>query len=406
MGLVYDSRDSEAMMAALSANLATAASVVGDAEIASERLLNALRAGELSGQGYSAIDTVFAQAVVPSLQSTIGQLDSLRSDLEKYRWADSKVSRFGVLREDQLTVQLTATKAQRDATERLIEVNNTAGGALGGTPVVREALQEANRRLEIVLRQLENDVRELEDRLHALHEFDAVTTGLFENGLVETAPGRRPARGARTGRQQNGGIRPASLTVPVPTAGASAQQIAQWLMSGGYSIGALVAVCGGPAVMAAIVLITMNGSTNGSRFYTPEEQVRRARLEMYYWTHNLDGTVKKRIRPVPSPFGTYFDESPTFEDVDAILKEKTRKGASPKVREVDSPQEVRGIYEEITTGSEPVEDVGSYKGEKRRLPDGTEIGVRDESKSGGVTIDITSPKGTRVKVHLPKGWGK
>lgn len=406
MGLIYDSADSSSLMTALSANLSVARSTVEDTESACHRLIGVLGSGQLSGQGYSAAEVVFSQGIVPSLTSTRAELDSLQQDLEKYRWEDSKVSRFGVLREDQLTVQLKATKTQRDATAHLMEVNSSAASALSALPLVAEALELANRRLELVLNQLEGDVRDLQDRLDALWAFDAATAGLFQNGLVDTPSGRRSPRGGRTGGPRNGGIQPASLSVPVPTAGAAAQQIAQWLITGAYSIGALVAACGGPLVMAAIVLITMNGSTSASRFYTPEEQVRRARLEMYYWTHNPDGSVKQYIGPAPSPLGKYFNESPTFEDVDRIVKEKTRKGKTRPHREVDTPDEVREIYEDITRGSEAMDDVGTYKGEKRRLPDGTELGLREESTSGGVTIDIWPPAGKVIKVHLPMGYGK
>jgi hypothetical protein len=406
MGLIYDSADSSGLISALSTNLSAARSTVDGMKDASDRLLTAVGTGELSGQGYAAAGVVFSQGVLPTLTATRAELDSLQSDLEKYRWEDSKVSRFGVLREDELTVQLKATTAQRDATEHLMEANSSAASALSALPLLAEGSEMANRRLEMVLAQLESDVRDLEDRLDALRAFDAATAGLFENGLVDTPSRRRSPHRARTGGGHNGGIQPASLTVPAPTAGATAQQIAQWLIAGTYSIGALVAACGGAVVMAAITLITLNGSTSGSRFYTPEEQVRRARLEMYYWTHNLDGSVKQYIGPVPSPFGKYFNESPTFEDVDRVVKEKTRKGKTKPHREVDTPGEVREIYEEITRGSEAVEDGSTYKGEKRSLPDGTEIGIREESTSGGLTIDIWPPAGKVIKVHLPMGYGK
>lgn len=403
MGLIYDSADSSGLTTALSANLSAARSMVEDTENACHRLVGALGTGELSGKGYAAVGSLFSQAIVPTLRTTQGQLTSLQKDLETYRWEDSKVSRFGVLKEDELTAQLKATKAQRGATESLIELNSEAAAALAAVPALGEVLAVANRRLELVLGQLENDIRDLEDRLLALQTFDAATKGLFQNELVDTESRRRSPRGARVGSPQNGSVQPASLVAPAP--GASAQQIAQWLITGAYSIGALTAACGGAAVMAAITLITMTGSTGGSRFYTPEERVRRARLDIYYRTHNLDGSVRQHIGPI-SPFDQYLNESPTFEDVGAILKEKTRKGKNSGVREVDTPEEVRDVYDEITSGSEPVEDVGTYKGEKRRLPDGTEIGIRDESKSGGLTIDIKSPKGPEIKVHLPKGWGK
>jgi hypothetical protein len=181
MGLIYDSADSSRMKAGLSANLDAACTVLGDAESASRRLLSALGTGELSGQGYAAVDALFSQVIAPSLRDTKSEIESLQKDLEKYEWADSKVSHFGVLKEDELNVQLEATKRQRDATEHLIEVNTAAASAIP-MPLFAEGIELFNTRLELVLTQLQNDVRDLEDRLGALKEFDAATRGLFLTG--------------------------------------------------------------------------------------------------------------------------------------------------------------------------------------------------------------------------------
>lgn len=41
-----------------------------------------------------------------------------------------------------------------------------------------------------------------------------------------------------------------------------------------------------------------------------------------------------------------------------------------------------------------------YKGLWVELPDGTRVGLREASKSGGRTIDIKLPDGTVQKVHV------
>jgi hypothetical protein len=43
----------------------------------------------------------------------------------------------------------------------------------------------------------------------------------------------------------------------------------------------------------------------------------------------------------------------------------------------------------------------SYPGKFVELPDGTQIGLRSSSRSGGATIDKFSSDGTYIKVHLP-----
>lgn len=181
MRLIYDSADSARLKAALTANLAAALTVLSDAQNASRRLAAALATGELSGRGYSAVDMLFAQAISPALSATKSQITSLQKDLATYEWADSKVSRFGVLKEDQLKTQLAATKRQRDETERLIEVNTAAASAVP-VPLFGEGIELLNTRLKLVLAQLKKDVRDLEDRIQALQQFDAATRGLFQGG--------------------------------------------------------------------------------------------------------------------------------------------------------------------------------------------------------------------------------
>ncbi|WP_434316942.1 alpha/beta hydrolase [Leifsonia sp. P73] len=201
MGLIYDSRDSASMKSALSGNLATARSVLTATQSASNHLVASLGTEELSGKGYSAIEAMFSQVLIPSLVDAMGEIDTLQTELDRYTYEDSKVSQFGVLKEDELNIQLEATKNQRDATERIMAVNSAAAITLSAVPGLGDALRSLNSQLELVLTQLENDVRDLEDRLRALHGFDAATRGLFQNTLTSgfvASPGRVAPRAGWT----------------------------------------------------------------------------------------------------------------------------------------------------------------------------------------------------------------
>lgn len=90
------------------------------------------------------------------------------------------------------------------------------------------------------------------------------------------------------------------------------------------------------------------------------------------------------------------------EEVKELLESATRPGNTKPHRELDTDEEIRELYDQITRKGEPM-DVGSYPGRGSRLPDGTEVRIRDTSDSGGVTIDVKYPgSGKPVKVHLPK----
>ena len=76
------------------------------------------------------------------------------------------------------------------------------------------------------------------------------------------------------------------------------------------------------------------------------------------------------------------------------------RGKSPNVFEVKTPAEMNNLFNELSRGGSPV--TSSYKGTMVQLPDGTKVGMRATSKSGGSTIDVFSPDGsTAYKVHLP-----
>jgi hypothetical protein len=85
-------------------------------------------------------------------------------------------------------------------------------------------------------------------------------------------------------------------------------------------------------------------------------------------------------------------------DFDGDLSQ-LRPGRSPDVYEVDTPDELKTLFTKWSQGGEPVHN--SYPGELVRLPDGSTVGLRGTSRSGGPTIDLTRPGRPPVKVHLP-----
>jgi RHS repeat-associated protein len=74
-----------------------------------------------------------------------------------------------------------------------------------------------------------------------------------------------------------------------------------------------------------------------------------------------------------------------------------RPGRSPNVYEVDSPEELQQIYDDLSRGGKSTDS--SYPGQEVELPNGTRVGMRETSKTGGATVDINT--GTaRYRIHL------
>ena len=73
-------------------------------------------------------------------------------------------------------------------------------------------------------------------------------------------------------------------------------------------------------------------------------------------------------------------------------------GRSAGVYTVSSPEGLQSLYDELSAGGTPLSN--TYPGEMVELPDGTTVGLRQTSASGGPTIDVKLPDGTQLKVHV------
>ncbi len=79
-----------------------------------------------------------------------------------------------------------------------------------------------------------------------------------------------------------------------------------------------------------------------------------------------------------------------------------KPGRNKGVKEVADDAELQKVWDELKEGGELIPGRGGDKYDGwYRLPDGTEVGLRTASKSGGRTIDIILPDGKRWKVHTP-----
>jgi hypothetical protein len=82
------------------------------------------------------------------------------------------------------------------------------------------------------------------------------------------------------------------------------------------------------------------------------------------------------------------------------LYDTLKPGNYPNYRVVDNDAELRQVYDEMTVGGKQLPS-GSYPGTRMELPDGTQVSIRESSRSGGATIDIRWPDGaSKGKIHI------
>jgi hypothetical protein len=72
-------------------------------------------------------------------------------------------------------------------------------------------------------------------------------------------------------------------------------------------------------------------------------------------------------------------------------------GTRQHVKLGGSEADVRELFGQLSQGGEVVDS--GYPGRQVRLPDGTLVGLRESSRSGGPAIDIRLPGGQSIKIH-------
>ncbi len=82
-----------------------------------------------------------------------------------------------------------------------------------------------------------------------------------------------------------------------------------------------------------------------------------------------------------------------------ISEQATPFGKSGRAFNVKSESELKTLFDQITTGAADA-PTPSYEGKMKVLPDGTKIGLRDSSATGGQTIDVFPLSGKYYKVHI------
>lgn len=179
----YVSADSATLIQGLTTNIATAKGITKQLSSGSKHLIQSVNGKQLSGAAYTAGQGLFQDLILPTIDRVDRAVDSLKDELGKYQAADGTVNRWAVIDEaiqqaliDSYKRQIAIIDFQIQSSKKLGLVGKLAKSAL-------EAIAYNNQRLEQARRDIQEKIREEKEKLEALAEFQAGTSGLFQESL-------------------------------------------------------------------------------------------------------------------------------------------------------------------------------------------------------------------------------
>lgn len=88
-------------------------------------------------------------------------------------------------------------------------------------------------------------------------------------------------------------------------------------------------------------------------------------------------------------------------DARAAVRESgaTPFGKSGQAFNIKSESQLNSLWDKLSSGAKPVQ-ANKYNGQMKQLTDGTRVGLRFESETGGKTIDVFPRNGTPYKIHI------
>ena len=175
MGLIYSKSESQNLIRVMEGNLAKAGSILQSLTQASKQLTSVLTV-ELKGQAYSSGLAVFDDIILPTMQHASTAIEELSQGLSSYRALDSAMPNE-ILDEDNLNEQI---RIRQNMVSSLHHQSRLLQYQQGGDDLVSHT--NLLHHLTSHMLVLEEEIRQLQEKVRKLGEFSSSTSGLFTAG--------------------------------------------------------------------------------------------------------------------------------------------------------------------------------------------------------------------------------
>ena len=177
MGLIYNPSESSELMSNFQSNINTCDQIVSDLKAGNRQLIRVLNSHQLSGSAFTAGQGLFTQLVIPTVSKADTVIQKLNSKLQQYGQYTGAAG-GEILDEDKLNQQLEALRRQQATLSSQIRVYQNQARSSEEADITAMCYSYASS-LTNFMGTVQEDIRQVEEKLKKLHELDMKLAPLF-----------------------------------------------------------------------------------------------------------------------------------------------------------------------------------------------------------------------------------
>ncbi|EEU80235.1 hypothetical protein ACE4XC_08125 [Enterococcus faecalis] len=183
----YVRADSQALVSSMKTTIQQAHELTSKLNQGSQQLVQSVDGKQLSGAAFTAGKGLFEQVIIPTIKRADQAIQSLEQDLARYRHAEMAMERWSLIDSELQQELIRSLQRQLRTIDYQIDMARQLESSLIGelAKPILHAIHMDTQRLHNAKVALLDKLREAEQKLNGLKQFDHQTALLFENSLQQ-----------------------------------------------------------------------------------------------------------------------------------------------------------------------------------------------------------------------------
>ncbi|MEX1474823.1 DNA/RNA non-specific endonuclease [Enterococcus sp. C78] len=183
----YVRADSQALVSSMKTTIQQARELTRKLNQGSQQLVQSVDGKQLSGAAFTAGKGLFEQVIIPTIKRADSAIESIENDLRRYQQADEIVNRWSLIDSELQQELIRSLQRQLQTIDSQIDLARQLEYSLIGelAKPILHAIHMDTQRLHNAKVALLDKLREAEQKLNGLKQFDAQTASLFEDSLQQ-----------------------------------------------------------------------------------------------------------------------------------------------------------------------------------------------------------------------------